>query len=128
DWQLVTHGASLPCQLAVDFAPQLAHLGRDCQFSGLIQLQESPDRTRGQIAGTIANIDLDALVTEQFPHQLSGQATVRIDQALIDKGKLVELRGTVQAHHGAISPSLVAAAAEHLGLTPGPATEPPPGP
>jgi hypothetical protein len=116
-WQLVTRGTALPCRLAAGFAPQLAHLGHDCQFSGVIHIGDSPHGVRGQVAGTLFNVDLDALVTEQFPHQLSGQATVRIDQALVEKDKLIELRGAMQAHHGAISRSLVAAAAEHLGLT-----------
>jgi hypothetical protein len=116
-WQLETRGTALACRLVRSFLPALAHLGRDCEFNGVVQLGESPGGPRGQIAGTFTGVDLDSLVTEQFPHQLSGQAMVRIEQGLIEQGKLVELRGSVHAHGGTIGGSLVAAAAEHLRLS-----------
>ena len=70
----------------------------------------------GELAGMFDRVDLDPLVTEQFPHQLSGLAVVRLQRATVESGKLTELRGTLQRRIGAISPSLLAAAAEHLQL------------
>jgi hypothetical protein len=77
---------------------------------------ESPAGISGQWSGTLDGVDLDALVTERFPHQLSGLATVKIERATLDRGKLTEIRGTIQSHDGAVSHSLLAAAQEHLGL------------
>ena len=71
------------------------------------------------MAGRLGPLDLDALVTEQFPHQLSGRATLDLERAVIDRGQFAELCGTLRAAHGALSPSLLAAAQEHLQLTAG---------
>ena len=116
-WELDTTGVPVPCSLAAELAPELAGLGADCQFAGVVQIAHSPDELRGQLSGTLTGVDLDSLITEQFPHQLSGTATFKIEQGLIEHGKLVDLRGTMQATGGAISLSLISAAAEHLGLS-----------
>jgi hypothetical protein len=116
-WHLDTGGAEFPCRLAAGLEPELAGLGPECQFKGIIQLGESPGGVGGLLVGTLTQVDLDALVSERFSHQLSGLATVRIEQGLIDRGKLVELRGAAEATGGAISQSLVTAAAQHLELS-----------
>jgi hypothetical protein len=118
-WELDAAGVSVPCSLAADLLPELSRLGADCTFAGVVQLSQSPAGSRGQLSGTLTHVDLDTLITELFPHQLSGTATVKIEQCLIEHSKLAELRGTVQATRGAISQSFIAAAAEHLGLDAG---------
>jgi hypothetical protein len=115
-YRLDTGKTTLPCRLAAELVPELANLGRECQFRGAVECCDAAGEFSGQLSGTLTQVDLDSLVTERFGHQLSGLANVRIERGLIENGKLSELRGTIQASDGAISRSLVLAAAEHLGL------------
>jgi len=115
-WSVDSTGHSLPCSLLHAVAPDLARLGKDCEFRGRLRFIQSRDNTSGDLAGVFANIDLDTLVTEHFPHQLSGLASVTIDRAALVNGKLVEVRGSIRSQEGALSSSLIAAAQEHLGL------------
>jgi hypothetical protein len=50
---------------------------------------------------------------------------VHLERAVVESGKLVALRGTIEAERGSVSPSLWSAAQDHLGLT-APAGELPP--
>lgn len=115
-WQLETAGHPLPIALFAAAAPDLSRLGPNCRFDGQLAVVQSPEGVTGQWSGTLGGVDLDALVTERFPHQLSGLATINIERASLDRGKLTEIRGTIQAENGAISHSLLAATQEHLGL------------
>jgi hypothetical protein len=115
-WHVTSGGHAFPCAVLQDLAPPLARLGPDCSFTGDLRWVDSPSGSSGGIAGSFSGIDLDALVTEQFAHQLSGIADVEIASAAVSHGKLSQLAGTLRARNGAISPSLLAAAQEHLGL------------
>ena len=116
EWYFNSGGHSLPCAIFQDLEPALARLGDDCSFGGEMQWVESASRHNGELAGAFTGVDLDALVSEQFAHQLSGLADMEIARAVIEEGKLVELAGALRAARGAVSPSLLAAAAEHLRL------------
>jgi hypothetical protein len=115
-WQLDTAGQALPCDLLAEVWPGAGRLGA-CRFTGAASLVSAGDEWSGEAAGRLSPLDLDALVTEQFPHQLSGLATLDIERLSIDRGRLAEMRGTLRASHGAVSPSLISAAQEHLQLT-----------
>lgn len=120
-WQLNTGETALPCALLAEAIPPLVRLGRDGRFAGSVVMANttggmSGKNIRGELNGTFFGVDLDSLVTEQFPHQLSGIAALRLDRAAVENGRLVELRGTLQAQHGAVSHSMLLAASEHLGL------------
>lgn len=119
-WQLNTAGQSLPCWIGAALVPEVMGLGPDCAFRGKLFVTQAAGGSRSELAGTFAGVDLDALVTERFPHQLSGAATVTLERAVVEGGRLNEFRGRVNAQRGAISASLLAAAAEHLKLEPGP--------
>lgn len=116
-WQLDTAGQALPCDLLAEVLPEISRLGPTCRFAGAVNLTSSGREWSGQAAGRLAPLDLDALVTEQFPHFLSGQATLDIERATLDRGHLAGLQGTLRAAHGAVSPSLLVAAQQELGLT-----------
>ncbi|NLE38720.1 MAG: hypothetical protein GX621_11910, partial [Pirellulaceae bacterium] len=68
----------------------------------------------------LLDVELDRLVTEQFPHTLSGMANVTIHRADFRKGRIENLHGSVVGGPGKVSSSLVRAAVEHLHLQPGP--------
>lgn len=115
EWQCDTHSARLPCRLLVDAWPALRRLGSECTFAGQIQVAVGAELS-GQLSGTFHQLDCDTLISEHFPHQLSGLATCQVDQLRIERGKLTEIRGKLEAQSGSLSSSLLAAAAEHLGL------------
>jgi hypothetical protein len=115
-WQLDTAGAPLPCSLAAEAIPELRKLGRDAQFAGAAVWVLTSGGLHGEVTGRLTDVDLDALVSEQLLHQLSGRAVVTLQPARMEKGQLQELRGSLQAMDGWISPSLLVAAGEHLGL------------
>lgn len=120
-WQLSTT-APLPCSVAAAAWPQLQHLGVGAQFSGEIEIIQSAADLFASLRGTLEHIDLDALVSEQLPHRLSGLAVCKIEDARVEHNRLSLLRGTLQVRDGAVSPSLLAAATEHLQLS-GPSPE-----
>ena len=115
-WRLDTGNSALPIGFLAAAAPRAGRLGPNGRFAGQIALEDFAGEISGQWSGTLTDVDLDSLVTEHFPHQLSGLATVKIERATLERGKLTEIRGTVQAHDGAISHSLLTAAEEHLRL------------
>lgn len=115
-WQLDTAGHPVPCGLLADLLPPILRMGRECKFAGGVQWVDSPAGSRGSLHGTFSEVDLDALVTEHFPHRLSGLGRLQIDRAAVADGKLFELRGQLHVRGGQISPSLLAAMQEHLGL------------
>lgn len=115
-YRLDTGNQAVPCWLAEAVVPELAGLGRECQFRGTVEFWDAAGKAAGQLTGTLTQVDLNSLVTERFGHQLGGLATVRIERGLMEDGKLIELRGQIQARDGAISRSLLQAAAEHLRL------------
>jgi len=58
---------------------------------------------------------LDALISEQFAHILSGRALVTLENATLASGRLVSAAGTLEVSAGGkVSRSLLAAAQEHL--------------
>jgi hypothetical protein len=116
--QLDTHGQSLPCSLVALLLPSATCLGNDAHVTVVASGAWDEAGFSGEIAGSIDALDLDALVTEHFPHQLSGSARVQLEQATIDDGKLVEVRGTLDVGSGSLSSSLLVAAEKHLGLQP----------
>jgi hypothetical protein len=120
-WQLDSRGVALPCWLAVDALPQLAHLGPHASFVGQADWMQTSEGLHARLAGTLLDVDLDLLVSAQFPHQLSGVASISLEPVVVENGRLVELRGGLQAANGWVSPSLLRSAEEHLGLAvPGP--------
>lgn len=116
-WQLATGSLSLPGNVLEPIVPSIAQLGSDVQFMGELSLFDEPAGLRGSFAGHIANIDLQKLITEQFPHTISGNATLDVERLILDRSRIASCRGTLQSQHGTISHSLLAALEKHLGVS-----------
>lgn len=117
-WVFETGATPLPCALAAPGWPQLHQLGHAAEFSGKLDVVQSGDQIFGTITnGVIQNLDLDALVSEQSPYLLRGNALARIENAEFTHKKVTAIRGTIQASSGLIDRALLAASAEHLHLT-----------
>jgi len=111
-----TGKARFPCHLASIFWPPLERLGPEAEFSGEVTWLLT-DQGSAELRGTFFGVDLDSLVSEQFPQVLSGKATVKIEKTVIREGRLLAAVGSVEVHSGGrISRSLLASAAEHLHL------------
>ena len=116
-WQLDTAGSALPCSLLALALPDATRFGPHCRFAGSFVASESAAGLDCEAQGTFYDADLDSLVSEHFPHQVSSLARIQIDRARVEAGRLTELNGLLQAQNGAISHSLLAAAQEHLHVT-----------
>jgi hypothetical protein len=92
------------------------HLGSHSTLRGTLQAFETPDGWQTEFAGKLQNIDINAVITDQFPHQLSGTAELTIDKSVIHSGRLIQAAGKIHAGPGIIGPSLLMAAADSLGM------------
>jgi hypothetical protein len=117
-WELHTGAASLPCSLARSWLPSLARLGEACTFQGSLWCEQQPAGWDGQLHGTLRSVELDELVTRQFPHKLSGIAELTLDECRLENGRITHVQGELQcAGGGVVSQSLLDAAEQAWGLT-----------
>lgn len=123
-FELYTGGGELPCDLLAAAWPELGELGSRSRFRGYIWANQDPgertiDNWSGEATGQILGIDLERLVSDYFPHKLSGTADVTIQTARFRHGRLEEVGGTVVAGPGVIGRSLLQAAVRHLQFSSG---------
>ncbi|MCX7425261.1 MAG: hypothetical protein NTW96_06505 [Planctomycetia bacterium] len=121
DWfEVDTGGSALPCDLlALAIAP-MRSLGASARFRGCLNAALVTEGWQGEISGQFSDVELDRLVTDRLPYQLSGTAHVEIEHAQFRGGRMEEIRGRILAGPGRVSRSLVDAAATQLGLGGGP--------
>ena len=110
-WQLRTGLRPLPCSLFADYCPALQRLGARCRFQGSVWAEQARDGWNGDIAGELHDVDLGRLL-EPFPHKLSGDALVVLNQARFAEGRLREAAGALRGGQGVISASLLTAFSE----------------
>ena len=115
--ELNTAAGEIPCSLLIIPLGIRNGLGERARFRGSVSAVETADGWNGELAGEFKEVDLQAVVSEQFPHQLSGSADIAIQHARFERGRLIEARGAIVAGRGAISQSLLQAAAQNLQLT-----------
>ncbi len=116
-FELHTGGGELPCGVLAMGLRELKPLGDRCRFRGIIWANETPDGWQGEVTGQLVDLDLGGLVSDHFPHKLSGAGEVTIESARFRHGRL-EQGSAVVAGPGRIDRSLLAAAVERLGLVP----------
>jgi hypothetical protein len=118
NWQIATNGEQLPIAMLTALLPEIARLGPQCHFAGTISGVEGLGGSgwSGELSGTLDQVDFDSLVTEHFPHRLSGIGTIHIERASIQDGRLAMFRGGIDIASGSTSKSLLDAAREHLGV------------
>ncbi len=123
-YELSTGDGCLPCELLAAGLPELGGLGSRCRFHGSIWAKQdsgsqAAGNWSGEATGQLLGVDLDRLVSDHFPHKLSGTADVTIKTAGFKHGQLEEASGTITAGPGIISRSLLLSAVRHLQLTSG---------
>ncbi len=108
--------APLPCSLLASAISEFAAFGEQATFQGDFWAKETPtwpttSRWEGEFHGRIDGVDLDRLVSEQFPHKLSGTATVGVKSAQFLDGRIVKAEGGfLKAGPGVVGRSLLTAA------------------
>ena len=113
-WLLQT-ATPLQCGLFADYSSALANLGANAAFQGSVSCQMLRNNTSAQLQGVFTQVDLGKL-TEPLKHRLNGFATVSLQQAVIDRGVLSTLSGSVDCLGGNVSQSFVDALAQHVPL------------
>ena len=91
-FELNTGGGELPCSLLAMGLDELKPLGGRCRFRGMIWANETPDGWQGEVAGQLVDLDLGGLVSNHFPHKLSGTGAVTIESAHFRHGRLEQGR------------------------------------
>jgi len=117
-FELYTGGGELPCNVLAMGLGELRPLGARCRFRGYLWANETPQGWEGEITGQMARLDLGGLVSDHFPHRLSGSGELVIQSARFRRGRLEEASGTLAVGPGTIDRSLIEAAADRLGLIP----------
>ncbi|MEX0978415.1 MAG: hypothetical protein WDZ48_06170 [Pirellulales bacterium] len=112
--RLTTGSTPLPMAAIAALLPGVERLGKTCHFAGRISASESSGAWHAELAGQLSGIDLDLLVSRQFPHKLTGLGDVRLKSAIVQAGRVESAVGSVTAGPGVISRSLVQSAETHL--------------
>lgn len=113
--RLDTRGSSLPVAMFRPWLDLPSMVGSAAIFSGTVAARHEANAWSWEAAANIDGIDLGAMVSHRFPHHLFGAAQLRIDDARVDRGRLVAARGELTCPAGTIGGSLLAAAVELLG-------------
>ena len=113
-FDLDTGTAAMPCWLLATGLPSFEGLGSEGRYCGALWAALLPQGWEGGLKGRFHRLDLDRLVTDRFPHKLSGLAEVAIRQAQFRQGRLVKLDGSINAGPGVVSRSLVDDSAQFL--------------
>jgi len=119
--ELDTGGGAVPCGVLGLVLSELSTLGPGCRFRGYLWANQTPGSRAaedwdGELTGQLLEVDLDRVLTDRFPHKLSGTADVMIRRARFRRGRLEEAAGVLTAGPGVISRSLIDAAAAQLAL------------
>ena len=115
-FDLDTGAAAIPCWLLAMGLPSFDGLGAESRFSGALWAALPPQGWEGGLQGRFHRLDLDRLVSDRFPHKLSGPAEVTIRQAEFHQGRLAKLDGSINAGPGVVSRSLIDDSAQFLRL------------
>ena len=103
-FELLTDANELPCSLLAMALGELKSLGERSRFRGQIFASETPDGWDADVAGQLVELDLDSLVSDHFPHRLSGIGKSTIRSAHFCRGRLEQCDGELVAGRGTVSP------------------------
>jgi hypothetical protein len=108
-----TGDAALPVAPWASRFPSLEQLGPRAEFRGEATAELGEVAWSASVRGELLRVDLDRLISDQFPHKLSGDAKFILDRAEVRGGHLVSATGRVEAGPGVIGDSLLDAAVQH---------------
>lgn len=116
---LSTEGTALPCSALAEYAPAIKSLGRDAEFRGVMECNETPNGWSYDLkTSSFTNLNLSDL-TDHLPHRVVGIAELHLRRCLIDPGESVDLVGSIESSKPSnlrIKTPLLLAIREHLGM------------
>ncbi|MCA9164989.1 MAG: hypothetical protein KDA62_18480 [Planctomycetales bacterium] len=115
-WEFHTGAAGLPTNAAAGHFPWLESFGDRCEFRGTVLAKQADNGWQGRMSGQFSQLDLDRLVSQRFPHKLSGRADVLISDARFEASRLTLFDATIVSEGGVVSQSLLQAAIGELQL------------
>jgi hypothetical protein len=113
-FELYTGTADMPGSLLALGLPAIGPLGDDARFHGYIWANQNPQGWAGELTGQWTDVELDRLITDHFPHTLSGLARMTVERIRFADGRVEEASGTVSAGPGMVSRSMLQGLARHL--------------
>jgi hypothetical protein len=120
-FELDARAAAMPCSMLAALLERRNYLGTKSTLRGRIRATEMPDGWQGEFSGHLENVDLNDLVSSQFPHRLTGGASISVEKAVVDHGRLEEFNAAISAGPGIIGESLLSAAVDQLKMRRDPA-------
>lgn len=116
-WELMTRDRPFPLAMLAPLVQLDDWLGPRAEFQGYLWVTQRGDDYDARAAGQLRHVDLNQLVTARFPHTLrADDATLAVDDAMVENGRAVKVRGSLSAGAGRVSRSLLHSASQHLGL------------
>lgn len=113
-FKLETGETPLPCSLLAALVHRENWLGPNSAFQGSLRFEDCSNGRQSELTGQLEQVDLQSAVSDHFPHQLSGSATVTMEHVALRDGRLEEAKGAIHAGPGVVGRSLVHSAVESL--------------
>ncbi|MBL9093573.1 MAG: hypothetical protein JNL96_20315 [Planctomycetaceae bacterium] len=114
--ELDSGAGPLPCSIFAPLVPFAADFGDAAQWSGRIKLKHAAAGWEGMLSGTIDDVDLQRFLAAHGSPPLWGAADLSVHWAEFAAGRVVRMRGSVEAGPGQIGRELAAAGVVQLGL------------
>lgn len=112
---LDTGDACLPCSMLLAPLKIANSFGDGSRFRGRIEFRTTQQGWEIEhFAGVLSDADLRSLITEQFPHYLTGTAKVEVLEAGFASGRLAHAKGRFVSINGQIGESLLTSAESML--------------
>jgi len=105
-WQFDSGALPLPAALAGLILPEAYQLGNYATFAGRADLVQVASQLSGSLQGVLHDVEMSAVASERLPNQLSSLATCKIEEAQVQNGSLIGIRGLLQSRDGLVSNSL----------------------
>jgi hypothetical protein len=109
-WELHTGPTGVACSLLTPWLPAAERLGSEAGFQGSIWCEQQPRGWNVEIAGLLYRVDLDRIITGQFPHKLSGSARIALSELKVEQGRVTRAVGQFDCQEGVVSQSFLDAA------------------
>ncbi|KAA5544465.1 hypothetical protein FYK55_09035 [Roseiconus nitratireducens] len=112
-----TGETSLPCSALAEFSTLARQLGDGARFTGTMKCRQHADGWSYDLgSSSVTGIELSKF-SEDLPHRVTGTADLRLQRAVIEPGKTVNVAGTFHARDGWIGRSLLRSMQERLGFS-----------
>jgi len=115
-FDLTTGAGTLPCPLLATLLPPIKSLGAKSSFGGYLVATHTSRGWEGEAQGKFDHVDMQALVADRLPHEMTGTGTLDLEHVWFYADRLLGARGSLRSVNGRVSYSLPRALAAPFGL------------